>query len=70
MLEYEVDDDGDVEALVVGGHDDAVRALATRRRLHGRPTELSGGFPSFRQGRSFLNTQLFEGLNLPYKPVR
>lgn len=43
MLEDEVDDEGDVEALVVRGHDDAVRALAARRRLHGRPTGHSSG---------------------------
>lgn len=47
VLEDEVDDEGDVEALVVGGHDDAVRALAARRRLHGRPTGHStGSLPS------------------------
>jgi len=34
VLEDEVHDEGDVEALVVGGHDDAVRALAARRRFH------------------------------------
>lgn len=38
MLEDEVDDEGDVKSLVVGGHDDAVRALAARRRFHRRPT--------------------------------
>lgn len=43
VLEDEVDDEGNVEALVVGGHDDAVRALAARRRLHGRPTGHSNG---------------------------
>ena len=43
VLEDEVDDEGDVQALVVGGHDDAVRALAARRRLHGRPTGHSAG---------------------------
>ena len=47
VLEDEVDDEGDVQALVVGGHDDAVRALAARRRLHGRPTGHStGSLPS------------------------
>jgi len=38
VLEDEVHDEGDVEALVVGGHDDAVRALAARRRFHCRRT--------------------------------
>jgi hypothetical protein len=38
VLEDEVDDEGYVEPLVVGGHDDAVRALAARRRFHRRPT--------------------------------
>ena len=33
VLEDEVDDDGDVEALVVGGHDDAVLRLAAAARL-------------------------------------
>ena len=43
MLEDEVDDEGDVEALIVGGHDDAVRALAARRCFHRQPAGPSGG---------------------------
>lgn len=43
MLEDEVDDEGDVEAFVVGRHDDAVRALAARRRLHGDEADVGRG---------------------------
>jgi hypothetical protein len=38
VLEDEVDDEGHVEPLVVGRHNDAVRALAARRRFHRRQT--------------------------------
>jgi hypothetical protein len=43
VLEDEVDDEGDVEAFVVGRHDDAVRALAARRRLHGDEADVGRG---------------------------
>jgi hypothetical protein len=36
VLEDEVDDEGDVEALVVGGHDDAVLAPAAARVVRHR----------------------------------